>query len=216
MAPPETTISESAGGPMDEDSGDIRPIKKAKRATFDALGIQWSPENGTTHSLPLDNSSTTPRAVFSSQFSSPMIPARPGCIFMYTIAPPKRSIVASTLEDHGQPSKIYRNPWYSKASDAPERPREYAGLVYHLKGGTGLGILDEWEDSIGTGEDDAKLRVQSSTLGLAAQSFDGWEYAGLPPGHRQVAKWVAENPIKISPTRAKINLRTQASKLIHM
>ncbi|GAW03633.1 DNA polymerase zeta catalytic subunit [Lentinula edodes] len=54
--------------------------------------------------------------------------------YMYSNPPPTTSQLLSTIEDFGLKSRIYRAPYYSNEKDAPLRPREYAGLVYNLKG----------------------------------------------------------------------------------
>ena len=90
------------------------------------------------------------------------------------------------MEYHNVPAKIYQVPYYSIESDAPERPREYAGLVYHLKGGTGISVLEEFQSTVPAG---------TSTGGskLSNAGVYGWEYAGLPPSVKEVKRWLAEN-----------------------
>lgn len=108
--------------------------------------------------------------------------------YVYTCAPPTAVELVESTEQVGIPSKIYRDPYYSEKSDAPERPREYAGLVFHLKGGDGVANLEVWK------EDES---APSMVTGHRAQEFDatgvsGWEYASTPPSAKQAQKWLKE------------------------
>lgn len=87
---------------------------------------------------------------------------------------------------YGIPSKVYQNPYYSIESDAPERPREYAGLVFHLKGGIGVSVLEDFQSGVVS---------EPSTSGqvLSGVGVHGWEYASLPPSVREVRKWLARH-----------------------
>ncbi|KAI0033173.1 hypothetical protein K488DRAFT_48291 [Vararia minispora EC-137] len=100
--------------------------------------------------------------------------------------PPVRSLLAS-LGDFGLPSKVYRNPYYSRAEDAGDVPWEFSGLTYHLKGGDGLDVLEEWGSS--------PLATLPETRNLFLDWFDhvatgGWEYIYSPPGAQEVRRWL--------------------------
>ncbi|KAH8997309.1 hypothetical protein EDB92DRAFT_2030379 [Lactarius akahatsu] len=117
--------------------------------------------------------------------------------FVYNITPPLASELLSSLESRGLPSKLYQDPYYSKAEDVPERPWEFAGLVYRLKKGDGLGILEEWE-SVSTQESSKKTPAED--WNMFEDRFDrtgvgGWEYASSPPSVREVRKWQAKASI---------------------
>jgi DNA polymerase zeta len=131
-----------------------------------------------------------PRASYNSEPGSQFL-ARPlkGQILVYAPPPPSTSELLSTLEQSGLPRRIYRDPFYSKKADVPDGPREYAGLVYRLKGGGGLDTLEEWrasENHISSSSKVTRLSVPCS----------GWEYASTPPSVRQIRKWLEENPLK--------------------
>ncbi len=98
--------------------------------------------------------------------------------FEYARQPPSISDLLGSLHTHNIPSKIYRTPYYSKEIDAPERPREYAGLVYHLKGGEGIKNLPAWEP------------IGSENSLVEAGDVQGWEYAGHPPSVASVRAWL--------------------------
>jgi len=87
------------------------------------------------------------------------------------------------------PSRIYRDPFYSKKADVPDAPREYAGLVYRLKGGGGLDTLEGWKASENHVSSSSKANTRLSA------PCSGWEYANTPPSVRQVRKWLEENPL---------------------
>ncbi|KAH9004030.1 hypothetical protein EDB86DRAFT_3062394 [Lactarius hatsudake] len=135
--------------------------------------------------------------------------------FVYNITPPLASELLSSLESRGLPSKLYQDPYYSKAEDVPERPWEFAGLVYRLKKGDGLGVLEEWE-SASTQESSKKTPAED--WNVFEDRFDrtgvgGWEYASSPPSVREVRRWLKSTArAKLS---KKLQSRSQASKDIH-
>lgn len=103
--------------------------------------------------------------------------------YEYRQPPPTTSELLTTLDVYDVPSMVYQAPFYSNEEDAPEHPREYAGLLYHLKGGTGIGILEDW--------------VGHTQSNVADTSFDssgiyGWEYAATPPSVRQTKVWLEQ------------------------
>ncbi|EKM61040.1 uncharacterized protein PHACADRAFT_204189 [Phanerochaete carnosa HHB-10118-sp] len=89
----------------------------------------------------------------------------------YRLPPPTTSELLATLDACGVPAKVYQDPFYSNEEDAPEHAREYAGLVYNLKGGTGISALEEWAGH----EPSSGLRKLDNT------GVYGWEYASVPP-----------------------------------
>nr|VWO96738.1 DNA polymerase (EC [Ganoderma boninense] len=175
---PESTISVDV---------DLRPSKRRR--------LEPPPpeaRNVTSHSSP---SHPTPGRLTATHLSSQpmMLPSALRSLhngkntYVYATRPPTSAELLGSTDEHGIPSKLYRSPWYSKEGDAPERPREYAGLVFHLEGGEGIGNLEGWE----SGE------AASSSSGEPAQPLDptgvrGWEYASTPPTARQVRKWLKE------------------------
>lgn len=121
--------------------------------------------------------------------------------FVYVYPPPTTSELLSTIEAYGLPKKIYRDPFYSNPGDVPYRPREYAGLVYHLKGDANrLSTLEGWQtntlDPLSTGD---KPRIISP---------GGWEFSGCPPSRRRIKVWLKDNPPTVG-KRAK--MRSQVS-----
>lgn len=113
-----------------------------------------------------------------------------GHCFVYILPPPRASDLIANIAEFGLPNKVYRDPYYSRESDAPERPREYAGLLFHLKGGDGLSLLEEWRniEPFSTTKQDIPMRTLNRT------GVGGWEYASSPPSVRQVRRWLLENP----------------------
>ncbi|KAG6842201.1 hypothetical protein C0991_000171 [Blastosporella zonata] len=110
--------------------------------------------------------------------------------YEYALTPPSASSLVGTLDEHGVQAKIYRPPHYSSSPDIPERPREYAGLSFHLKGGQGITHLDAWSES-SDGDDVSQL---------SCQGIGGWEYSSLPPHVKDIRRWLAKNQC-ISGTR---------------
>ncbi|KAI0365248.1 hypothetical protein BV20DRAFT_1039013 [Pilatotrama ljubarskyi] len=109
-------------------------------------------------------------------------------VYVYASAPPSAAELVETIEQYGIPSKIYRDPYYSKESDAPERPREYAGLVFHLKGGEGVATLEEWKS-----DESTPSIIGHPPQPLARAGVGGWEYASTPPSVKQVRKWLKDD-----------------------
>ncbi|KAG6911957.1 hypothetical protein DXG01_000205 [Tephrocybe rancida] len=103
--------------------------------------------------------------------------------YEYAVAPPSTPTLLRTLDEHGLHNRLYQPPHYSSSPDIPERPKEYAGLLFHLKGGNGITHLEAWN-----AVDDAHEVSQ-----LASQGIGGWEYSSLPPCAKDIRRWLAEN-----------------------
>ncbi|KAF9453810.1 DNA/RNA polymerase [Macrolepiota fuliginosa MF-IS2] len=104
--------------------------------------------------------------------------------YTYARVPPITTDLIAGLESLGLPRKTYRSPFYSNEGDVPERPREFAGLVYNLKGGKGILSADEFVVAPRDPADetlDAKPQFHVQT---------GWEYASLPPSRRAMKRWL--------------------------
>ncbi|KAI0825134.1 hypothetical protein BC628DRAFT_1321043 [Trametes gibbosa] len=137
---------------------------------------------------------TTSTPSSDKPLSRPIAPSAPSCAllngkncYVYARSPPTSSELFESADQVNIPNKVYRDPYYSKESDAPERPREYAGLVFHLKGGDGIAILEDWKD----GECTSSVTDQRPRE-LDATGVGGWEYASMPPSMKQVRKWLKE------------------------
>lgn len=89
------------------------------------------------------------------------------------------------MDDHGLQLQVYRPPYYSSLPDVPERPKEYAGLLYHLKGGHGITHLDAWDDD---GNGDA-----FNALHLTCHALGGWEYSSSPPSNKEIRRWLLQD-----------------------
>ena len=190
------------------DNGERRPMKRLRIAT--EQNIQDLPPRHDRFPSTLSKNEIVfgtlgPRA-FSTRAKKEIKNA-----FVYAIAPPPASELLSNLDSLGLPSKVYQDPHYSKAEDVPERPWEFAGLVYRLKKGDGLSVLEEWEPS--TSQPLVK-GASAENRNMFEDRFDktgvgGWEYASAPPSAREVRRWLT------STTRAqlceKLQARSQAS-----
>ncbi|KAJ8702610.1 DNA polymerase zeta [Pleurotus ostreatus] len=135
----------------------------------------------------------------------------PDKCYVYAHLPPTKDHLLQTLDEYNVPSRIYRNPHYSHSEDAPARPREYAGLVYRLKGGDGLDTLSDWQTSTNTiHEVDIAPGKTFDPSGIG-----GWEYAGFPPKRKVAQRWLLENPILPPPnpvvSRSQIGGPTQVN-----
>lgn len=191
---------------------DSRPPKRRKIAASDP-GIRWESSASNSASIPsvqkIESSMPSELASLrsSNQFSMSMASNANG--YVYTPAPPSVSELLASLSEHSVQDKMYRDPYYSKESDAPERPREYAGLLYHLKGGVGLGILEDWDERHSS-------RTKETAPGTKGLAFDyarlgGWEYGSCPPSVREVKKWLRSDAAKQKTIAIPHKLRSQVT-----
>ncbi|KAH9065755.1 hypothetical protein EDB87DRAFT_1593004 [Lactarius vividus] len=187
------------------DSADERPMKRLKVAV--ELNTQ---EPMSRLNLVPTKGRTIPRTqdpyIFTIQAKKEIKNA-----FVYNITPPLASELLSTLESRGLPSKLYQDPYYSKAEDVPERPWEFAGLVYRLKKADGLGVLEEWESA--STQELLTKKIPAEDRNVFEDRFDktgvgGWEYASSPPSVREVRKWLK------STARAKLSKKLQSRSQI--
>ncbi|GBE80756.1 DNA polymerase zeta catalytic subunit [Sparassis crispa] len=109
--------------------------------------------------------------------------------YVYSKSPPTTLQLLGSLDDHNLQSKVYRDPYYSLVSDTPERPREYAGLVFNLKGGDGLTILEDWVPDLDSPASEDAVASRQTTK-LDPTGVTGWEYTGFPPSIKQVRRWL--------------------------
>jgi DNA polymerase zeta len=113
--------------------------------------------------------------------------------YIYSVAPPSILELEASIDQCGIQSKIYRDPYYSKDSDAPEKSREYSGLLYHLRG-QGLGTLEEWDN----GDPEAKGKsLGAFPRKLEPFGISGWEYASCPPSVGESKKWLRSDDSKL-------------------
>ncbi|KAI0275058.1 hypothetical protein BC834DRAFT_965498 [Gloeopeniophorella convolvens] len=193
------------------DHEDDRPTKRLKFA--DELDLEEPSFSARTTSAKskVIFGTQDPR-VFATQAKRSTVNA-----FVYAVTPPNTSELLSALESYGLPNKIYQDPYYSKAGDAPERPWEFAGLVYRLKKGDGLSVLEEWKsDSL---VDSSAKIAPVEDRNVFQDRFDktgvgGWEYAGAPPGVKEARRWLerdAKSRMSKKPqARSQIDGVTQA------
>ncbi|KXN90017.1 DNA polymerase zeta catalytic subunit [Leucoagaricus sp. SymC.cos] len=105
--------------------------------------------------------------------------------FAYSRAPPGKLELSGIL--HNIETQIYRTPFYSDEADISENPREFAGLVYHLKGGKGIAPLDTFATT-------SKVpSAQGSQSEIRFEQYSGWEYAASPPSKRSVRRWIQQD-----------------------
>lgn len=121
--------------------------------------------------------------------------------YTYAHAPPKTLELLETLGDN-IPNKIYQAPHYSRSCDIPERPQEYAGVLYHLQAGQGICGLQHWDEL---------QETVSHELEFDPTEVGGWEYASGPPSMREVKHWIASqddslhNKIQLSYSRSQVS-----------
>jgi len=154
---------------------------KARDSRGKRIGVDSSPASEGGTSLP---------SKLSPIPEGPMIPKRK--VYIYAVKPPSTSEVLSSTFDLGIDSRVHRDPYYSKAEDAPERAREYGGLKFRLQGGTGVGSLEGWASGLHSASSYTPLSprmVPVRRAKLESSGILGWEYASVPPSRRQVEEW---------------------------
>ncbi|KAG8935896.1 DNA polymerase zeta [Tulasnella sp. 418] len=134
--------------------------------------------------------------------------------YTYSIPPPSKVDILSSLQDFGIKHVLYRDPYYSHLKDVPRLPREYAGKLFTLRGGTGIGSLEDWKtldevwNEIENGNADGSPRKADryrrdqnkfERQPLNAWGVSGWEYtfpetrtwpnAG-PPSRKEIEQWL--------------------------
>ncbi|KAL1738666.1 ribonuclease H-like domain-containing protein, partial [Schizophyllum fasciatum] len=209
----ETTEVESP--PASDDDDCPRPSKRRRVRMDDITQIIPGSAHEPESSLPSSDSFTrTIRPSLSLSLSRASFDATPRQTrqFVYAIAPPTVTELLDTVDDYRIPTKIYRSPYYSKASDAPDHPREFAGLVYHLKGGSGLATLSEWDTGLRPAQtsknDGSTGRI--GTAPLFKEDVWGWEYAGVSPSPRTCRQWLrAQEAQGAESSTTKVKFRSQ-------
>lgn len=201
--------SQETSVPLD---ADFRPSKRRR------LDPQ-SPEAGCSTSSHSTSSNSAPRALLATWSSSQPLMSFPASnssrygknVYVYASRPPTSAELIGSTDEHAIPRKIYRDPWYSRESDAPEQPREYASLVFHLKGGEGIGNLEDWKSG--------ESAPAPSASGEPARPLDptgvgGWEYASMPPTVRQVRQWLKEQNGRLDARAVRVKDSSQVPSIL--
>ncbi|PFH54484.1 hypothetical protein AMATHDRAFT_134471 [Amanita thiersii Skay4041] len=118
--------------------------------------------------------------------------------YEYSVAPPSTSELLQSIESYRLPYMVYRDPYYSNASDVPNKPRTYAGLVYRLKGPVDL---DEWIKTSDWNQLSDVVSCGGSRLDT--YGLGGWEYASLPPSIKQINKWLLSHEARANTNRRR-------------
>lgn len=114
--------------------------------------------------------------------------------FVYARSPPRTNVLLDGLPTYGLLPKEYRDPFYSVSEDLPERPREYAGLLFNLTRGSGTAFLPPWT---------VEYKAENVEP-LQSETIDGWEYASWPPSKKRIAQWLKkEEQIGLKKGRAE-------------
>ncbi|TFK30449.1 hypothetical protein FA15DRAFT_607802 [Coprinopsis marcescibilis] len=103
--------------------------------------------------------------------------------YQFVPPPPSLAELKQSYEQRGVSQRIYQVPYFSNPTEIPEKPREYGGLLFHLKGNN-VRSLEEWQSPI-----DSAFRF----LSLESAGVAGWEYASHPPSVREARRWLHSN-----------------------
>lgn len=102
--------------------------------------------------------------------------------YLYREFPPSGTDMIAKIGALKLQAKIYQPPFYSNEADISERSREFAGLVYHLKGGKGTAFLEEFMP--------VSESAQSSYNYPRFEVHSGWEFASFPPSRKVTRQWL--------------------------
>lgn len=132
-------------------------------------------------------------------------------LYEYALKPPSVRELVATTGDCGIPDKVYQEVYYSKEADAPDNPKEYAGILFRIRGGTGLSVLERWE------AEDAPpvsglFKQEKVPLRLPRiVGIEGWEYNRCPPSRREIQNWLVENPAPTERAKRKTTCASQVN-----
>jgi DNA polymerase zeta len=208
-------VEQSSPGDPKSSDGKTRAFKKRRTGSpFDA-GDCSSPYTKTYIPAPPSIQTTraaapTLTAVYASHSLPPSRSTSTNC-FIYLPLPPSASELLANIGTYGIPNKIYRDPYYSKEIDAPEKPREYAGLLYYLKGGEGIRVLQDWDCP-------SFSKAPGNCFDLSPKSISpaniyGWEFASCAPSVTESKKWLMSDAGKVVPNKERSRKRSQVSLL---
>ncbi|KAJ1311572.1 hypothetical protein OPQ81_010055 [Rhizoctonia solani] len=170
----DTDITYPVPANITHNEGDASPVAKRKKLAHEP---GQEPVRKTTRWADLEEQ------LINITYRTSPAPAVRAPVYEYNRRPPSVKELVGSLADYGLPSKIYQVPYYSNEEDIPKQPMRYAGRVYHIKGGNGVGSLEHWES------DEAPAQILYNV-----PEITGWEYAGAPPSLRVVKKWLDSAP----------------------
>ena len=120
----------------------------------------------------------------------------PSKLLCFADVPPTAQAASSTLQDFGLSPIIYQDAYYSNESDVPDRPREYAGREFRLRGDTVL-YLPDFDPAVDATTPAAPLEKYKYDETLKKQrracKLRSWEIGDLPPSRREVEEWMARH-----------------------
>lgn len=126
--------------------------------------------------------------------------------YLYRFQAPSATEVTQTLGDDFRPSVIYQQPYYSNDNDVPDRPFEYAGRTFKLRGNTvpylppfdptGMAPYMYGEDSHILDQMDRKTRTRNNEIARKACTITRWEFAPTLPTFAEVKTWFEEEQKK--------------------
>ena len=131
-------------------------------------------------------------------------------LYEYASKPPSVQGLVSTTDDHGIPDKVYQEVHYSREADAPDSAKEYAGVLFRIRGGTGLSALDEWDGEDNNSVPGLYKRKKGPFRLPKVIGTKGWEYSQCPPSRKKIRSWLLEDPMQ---TKAAERKGTRASQV---
>lgn len=106
--------------------------------------------------------------------------------YIWAFEPPTAQQLAVTLEPQ-RPRVLYRDPFYSIATDRSSHRKEYAGRQFDVKAETMKHMVkfEHWNKV------ESMAGVVQSQSPRRALRCKAWEYAPLPPSSRDMKAWLA-------------------------
>lgn len=132
--------------------------------------------------------------------------------YEYLLKPPSVQELVLTTDDHEIPNKVYQEVYYSKEADAPDHAKEYGGILFRIRGGTGLSGLDEWDGEYRTSIPGLLKREKGPCQLPKVVGIEGWEYNQYPPSRREIRSWLLEVPIQTGTRERKGTWASQVNR----
>lgn len=189
-------LSQSGHSGSQEECKTLKRTKTSSQIPCSTPMMPWSTQKPSSIRSDCRSSAETEVTTLVKQLGEDF-PHAPRTVYFNSL-PPSHDMVENTMIDAGVPPVIYQDAYYSKESDVPDRPREYAGREFKLQSTT-LPYLPEFDpdgESLATfGENppiivNKKRLEEDNTLRSWRCHIRNWEFATAPPSFDEVADWL--------------------------
>ncbi|GAA5888955.1 hypothetical protein JCM16303_004683 [Sporobolomyces ruberrimus] len=121
--------------------------------------------------------------------------------FVYSVKPPTTALLYDSLAEIGLSHVVYKDPYYSKASDVPRHAREFAGKRFTIEGDT----IRYRKPFLHYGMDPEVALSQSMSQSRRVAKVTKWEYSERPPSKREAHEWLVKEGLASSNAKPRFN-----------